>query len=227
MGSQRVRHDWVTELTPTAVLLGKLLDFIVLQFSQLRNGGAGRSSVLRGEGRLIMMTMTVMTVMMPLPSSLLWGLNELIHISTQHGSWNKIRATWVSHYCDLQKRNNQPFLNRFFKNILLSPKMSNLISIHNFHFLELYGRFNEPVMKCRLSASETDLSRIWGDEHHDFEWYFGKYRKAEIKKEESPHFHKIFPIVLDLYLKYNLWYFKIISNWSNIKDANLVTHWKS
>ena len=62
---------------------------------------------------------------------------------------------------------------------------------------------------------------------YDFEWYFGKYRNAEIKKEESSHFHKIFPIVLDLYLKYNLWYFKIISNWSNIKDANLVTHWKS
>ena len=75
------------------MLLGKLLDFFVLQFSQLRNGGAGRSSVLRGEGRLIMMMTTVLTVMMPLPSSLLRGLNELIHVSTQNGSWHKIRAT--------------------------------------------------------------------------------------------------------------------------------------
>ena len=30
-----------------AVLLGKLLDFSELQFSQLRNGTAGRSTVLR------------------------------------------------------------------------------------------------------------------------------------------------------------------------------------
>ena len=71
MGSQRVRRDRATEPIQTAVPQGKLLDFCVLQFSRLRSGSAGRSSVLRGEGRVMVMLMAVMTVMTPLPSSLL------------------------------------------------------------------------------------------------------------------------------------------------------------
>lgn len=166
--------------------LAQLLHLFVLQTPHIWKvmGGGGRS----GRGRSNTATYLI---------GLLWGLKVFNVCLEQFLAHDK---AWVSCCRDLQKYNNWHLGTILLQILSYAWKVSNLVSIHNFHFSEIYGTFMLSIMKCWLSASEiyspqfcqSEASWVWFKKFISRGRYETNTGNKGLRSWRYLHFRKLF-----------------------------------